>query len=131
MIGAETSGSMDWQRQLKRMCENIRVCQEVLPHEAAKLPDAIDVAHRLGTKRANETRPRATIIRFTARRFRHAVWKTAKGSEFLRNQGMHFKEEDRDCRQKLLPLIKKACTDGKSAYFVGGHGFIERTEVTG
>lgn len=111
------------------------MCQEVLPHEAAKLPDAIDVAHRLGTKRANETRPHATIVRFTARRFRDAAWKAAKGSEFLRNQGIHFKEdltkEDRDCRQKLLPLIKKACDDGKSAYFVGGRGFIEGTEVTG
>lgn len=62
MIGAETSGSMDWQRQLKRMCENIRVCQEVLPHEAAKLPDAIDVAHRLGTKRANETGPEQQLF---------------------------------------------------------------------
>lgn len=49
------------------------VCQEVLPHEVAKLPDAIDVAHWLGTKQVNETRPRATIIRFTARRFRDAV----------------------------------------------------------
>lgn len=47
--------------------------QEVLPHEAMKLPDAVDVAHRLGTKRANKTRPRTTIIRFTARRFRDAV----------------------------------------------------------
>lgn len=109
--------------------EVIRVCQELLPHEATKLPDAIDVTHRLGTKRANETRPCATIIRFSARRFRDAVWKAAKSSEFLRNQGMQFKEdltkEDRDSRLKLWPLIKKACDDGKSAYFVRGRGFIE------
>lgn len=115
--------------------EVIRVCQEVLPQEAAKLPEVIDVAQRLGTRLTNETRPRATIIRFTARRFRDAVWKAAKSSEFLRNQGMQFKEdltkEDRDSRQKLWPLIKKARDDGKSAYFVGGRGFIEGTEVTG
>lgn len=114
--------------------EVIHVCQEVLPQEATKLPDSIDVAHWLGTKRANETRPRAIIIRFTARRFRDAVWKAAKNSEFLWNQGMHFKEdltkEDRDCRQKLWPLIKKARDDGKSAYFVGGRAFIDGTEVT-
>lgn len=47
---------------------------------------------------------------------------------------MQFKEdlkEDRDSRQKWWPLIKKACDDGKSAYFVGGHGFIEGTVVIG
>lgn len=48
---------------------------------------------------------------------------------------MQFKEdltkEDRDSRLKLWPLIKKARDDGKSAYFVGGRGFIECTEVTG
>uniref|UniRef100_A0A9J7ZLN7 Uncharacterized protein n=1 Tax=Cyprinus carpio carpio TaxID=630221 RepID=A0A9J7ZLN7_CYPCA len=42
---------------------------------------------------------------------------------------MQFKEdltkEDRDSRQKLWPLIKKARDEGKSAYFVGGRGFIE------
>lgn len=49
--------------------------------------------------------------------------------EFIRSEGMQFKEdltkEDQDNRQKLWPLIKKACEDGKSAYFVRGRGYIE------
>ncbi|GAA6075855.1 uncharacterized protein LOC107689943 [Tachysurus ichikawai] len=39
--------------------EVICICQEVLPQEREKLRDVIDVAHRLGTKRPNESRPQA------------------------------------------------------------------------
>ncbi len=112
--------------------EVIRICQEVLPQERDQLPAAIDVAHRLGSKRLNESRPRAVIVRFTVRRYREAVWKAAKNCPFLRDHGLHFTEdltEDRDSRQKLWPLIKKAREEGKSAYFVGGRGFIDGVEL--
>lgn len=113
--------------------EVIRVCQKVLPNETV-ISDAIDVAHQTGFKHSNESRPRAIIIRFIARRLRDALWKAAKSNEFLKKQGLQFKEdltkEDRDNRQKLWPLIKKAREDGKSAYFVGGRAFIEGTEIS-
>lgn len=53
--------------------ENIReevicICQEVLPQDRDQLPAAIDIAHRVGSKRPNEPRPRAVIIRFVVRR---------------------------------------------------------------
>lgn len=114
--------------------EVIRACQEVLPQEAAKLTEVTDVAHRLGTRRTNETRHCATIIRFTTRRFRDAVWKAAKSSKFLRNQAWSSRRILRRRTvtvDRLWPLIKKARDDGKSVYFVGGHIFIEGSEVTG
>lgn len=114
--------------------EVIRICQEVLPQEKEKLPDVIDVAHRLGTKRSNESRPRAVIIRFVVRRYREAIWKAAKNSPFLQSHHLRFAEdlskEDRESRQKLWPLIKKAREEGKSAYFVGGRAFVEGSEIT-
>lgn len=114
--------------------EVIRICQEVLPQEKGKLPDAIDIAHRLGSKRLNETRPRAVIIRFVVRRYREAVWKAAKNNPFLQSHHLRFTEdlskEDRESRQKLWPLIKKAREEGKSAYFVGGRAFIQGSEIT-
>ncbi|XP_016343616.1 uncharacterized protein LOC107689943 [Sinocyclocheilus anshuiensis] len=113
--------------------EVIRICQEVLPQEREQLPAVIDVAHRLGSKRLNESRPRAVIVRFAVRRYREAVWKAAKNSPFLRDHGLRFTEdltkEDRDSRQKLWPLIKKAREEGKSAYLAGGRGFIDGVEL--
>lgn len=96
------------------------------------MPAAIDVAHRFGSKRLNESRPRAVIVRFMVRRYREAVWKAAKNCPFLRDHGLHFNEDltkDRDSRQKLWPLIKKAREESKSAYFVGGRGFIDGVEL--
>lgn len=114
--------------------EVIRICQEVLPQDRDQLPAAIDIAHRVGSKRPNEPRPRAVIIRFVVRRYREAVWKAAKNNPFLRNHGLHFTEdltkEDRESRQKLWPMIKKAREEGKSAYFVGGRGFVDGVKIT-
>ncbi|KAI2661064.1 DNA-directed RNA polymerase subunit beta' [Labeo rohita] len=53
--------------------EVIHVCQEVLPQKRDQLPAAIDVAHQLGSKRLNESRPRAVIVHFAVE-----VWKAAK-----------------------------------------------------
>ncbi|XP_073719486.1 uncharacterized protein [Misgurnus anguillicaudatus] len=99
----------------------------------ATIPNAIDVAHRTAFKHSNESRPRAIIIAFIARRLRDALWKAAKSNEFLKNQGLQFKKDltkkDRD-RQKLWPLIKKAREEGKPAYFVGHRAFIEGAEIS-
>lgn len=87
-----------------------------------------------GSKRLNESRSRAVIIRFIVRRYREAVWKAAKNNPFLRDHGLHFTEdltkEDRESRQKMWPIIKKAREEGKSAYFVGGRGYTEGVEIT-
>ncbi|GAA6091646.1 uncharacterized protein LOC107689943 [Tachysurus ichikawai] len=114
--------------------EVIHICQEVLSQEREKLPDVIDVTHRLGTKCPNESRPRVVIIRFVVRRYREAMWKAAKNNPFLQSHHLRFTEdlskEDRESRQKLWPLINKAREEGKSAYFVGGRAFVEGSEIT-
>ncbi|XP_073719116.1 uncharacterized protein [Misgurnus anguillicaudatus] len=124
-----------WNLRLHRLQETakenvrevvIRVCQKVLPHEAT-IPDALDVAQRTGFKHSNESRPRAIIIAFIARRLRDALWKAAKSNEFLKNQGLQFIEDltkkDRD-RQKLWPLIKKAREEDFYAFDSVEHQFI-------
>ncbi|KAJ7998303.1 hypothetical protein DPEC_G00221300 [Dallia pectoralis] len=114
--------------------EVINICQKVLPEERGKLPDTIDIAHRVG-KRQEDSRPRGIIIRFIARRFRDAIWKAAKKNGFLQSKGLRFTEdltiEDRENRQKLWPKVKKAREEGQAAYFVGGRGFINGVEIIG
>ncbi len=109
------------------------VCQAVLPEEKETLPAAIDVAHRVGKLRQDNTKPRGVIMRFISRRCRDAVRKAAKNNSYLQNKGFRFTEdltqEDRENRQKLWPHIKKARDEGKTAYFVGGKGFVNGSEI--
>jgi hypothetical protein len=72
--------------------EAIRICQDVLPTEKNKVGDTIDVVHRLGKKQQqNNSRPRGIIILFTARFYRHAVWKAARKNAFLQRHGIAFR----------------------------------------
>ncbi|KAK7895939.1 hypothetical protein WMY93_021264 [Mugilogobius chulae] len=118
--------------------ENVReqvigVCQQVLPALKEKLPDVIDVAHRVGRRRHDDPKPRGVIIRFISRRHKEELWKAAKNCTFLQAKGLRFTEdltkEEKENRQKLWPKIKKARDDGKAAYFVGGRGFVNGTEI--
>lgn len=109
--------------------EVIKICRAVLPSENDKLPGAIDVVHRLGSTQQSSGRPRATIIQFSTRSYRDAVWKAAKSSSYLRDKGFQFREDfskgDRERRMKLWPEVQKARAAGKTAYFVGGRAFVQ------
>lgn len=111
----------------------ISVCQAILPEEKERLPAVIDVAHRVGKLQQDQTKPTGVIMRFISRRYRDAAWKAAKKNSFLQNNGLRFSEdltqEDRENRQKLWPHIKKARDEGKTAYFVGGKGFVNGSEI--
>lgn len=111
----------------------VSVCLAILSEEKTKLPDFIDVAHWVGKPRQDDTKPQGVIMRFTARRFRDAVWKAAKNNSFLQNKGLRFTEdltqEGRENRQKLWLTIKKAREEGKTAYFVGERGFVSGAEI--
>lgn len=111
--------------------EVVRICQAVLPNEKEKLPEVVDVVHRLGKPQQGSGggRPRATIIQFSTRTFRDAIWKAAKNSSFLRDKGLQFREDfskgDRERRMKLWPEVQKARAAGKTAYFVGARAFVQ------
>ena len=115
-------------------CEAIRICQAVMPENKAKVADSIDIVHRLGRKKLqNDPKPRGVIILFTSRFYRDAILKAAKKNAFLQSHGLRFAQhlcpEDIERRSRLWPLIKKAREEGKAAYFVGGRGFINGSEI--
>ncbi|XP_054881407.1 uncharacterized protein si:ch211-196c10.15 [Poeciliopsis prolifica] len=68
-------------------------------------------------------RPREVMIQFSMRHYRDTVWKAAKQSPFLKSSNLRFKEdlspEDRQGRNMLWPLVKKACEEGKTAFYIG------------
>lgn len=95
-----------------------------------KLSDSIDTVHRLGKKRQSTgDGPRGIILQFVSRVCRDAVRKAAKSSDYLKEQGMQFREDfskgDRERRQRLWPEVQKARAAGKTAFFAGARAFIE------
>jgi len=113
--------------------EFIQICLRLLPEAKTKLPDAIDVVHRLGPRKPGNIQPRGVIARFSSRFYRDAVWRSAKNSGFLKTKNLKLAEdlsaEDREKRKKLWPVIDQARKDGKPAFFVGGRAFVGGKEI--
>lgn len=113
--------------------ENIRatvttICQKLVPEKKDLFPRDIDVAHRLGRRIEEGSRPRTVILHFVSRDCRQAVWRAARTAPYMEQHGLRFKEDlsdgDRERRTKLWPYVKSAREAGKRAHYVGGRAFI-------
>ena len=106
----------------------IDILGKVAPGLQEYLHEGIDIVHRLGPKRKDGSH-RSLIVLFALRRIRDAVWKSAKGCKFLRDNKLRLTEalspEDRVAREKLWPLVEKARKEGKKASFLGPYALIE------
>lgn len=111
----------------------IEICQAVLPECKNRIRDTVDTVHRSGAKLPNSSKPRPILIQFISRVTRDSLWKAAKTSQFLKDNHWKFAEdlsnEDRERRNKLWPIIEKARSEGKKAYYVGCRGFVNGTEI--
>lgn len=109
----------------------MEVCKRITPDSDQDPRIYIDVSHRNGRKEANKNRP--VIIRFISRSVRDHVWKSAKGSEFLKIKKMTFGEDltskNKELRNKLWPQIEEARKQGKPSYFIGSRAFIDGKEI--
>lgn len=110
----------------------MELCETILPEEKPKAAEAVDIAHRLG--KSGQIKPRAIIIRFSLRSYRDALWKAAKNHPFLRDNKLRFAEDlsqtTKEARVKFWPEIKKARSEGKSAFYVGARAFNDGRELT-
>lgn len=109
----------------------ISICQKLVPAMNDWLVRDIDVAHRVGRRGAateEGSRPRTIILHFVTRECRDAVWKAAKMSPYMQQNGLRFKEDlskgDRERRIKLWPYVQSAREADKRVYYVGGRAFI-------
>ena len=110
----------------------IDICRSVAPELETKFEDAgIDIAHRLG--KADGTKPRSVIIQFAFRTARDLVWKQAKSNALLKDKKLLLGEDltatDKQTRAKLWPLVEKARSEGKKAYFRGARAYIGGKEI--
>ena len=86
---------------------------DILGKTAPKLGTILDD----GVGRRQDGSNRSTIVLFALRRVLDAVRREAKGSRFLLDNRLRITEllspEDKEAREKLWPLVKKAWEEGK------------------
>ena len=105
----------------------ISILGRTAPSVRDYLQEGIDVTHRVGKLREDGSE-RSTIVRFALRKHRDAVWKEAKGSQFLKDNNLRITEalcpEDQAERNRLWPFVKAARERGETAVFRGTTVFI-------
>ncbi|MEQ2193114.1 hypothetical protein XENOCAPTIV_024079 [Xenoophorus captivus] len=98
--------------------EVVQLLSRILPDQADKMEDAIDVVHRVG--RPAEKCHRQILILFAKRSVRGEVWKQTKSSRICKEEGIQLAEdltpEDWKSRQALWPRIEKARKEGKASH---------------
>jgi len=99
--------------------------------ESRQLEEAVDIAHRVGSKEDNKARP--VLLLFTRRLVREETWRRSKESTVFKEGGIRLAEmlprEDREARKKLWPQIEGARREGKRAHYRGPHSYIEGGQI--
>ncbi|ROL41603.1 hypothetical protein DPX16_22946 [Anabarilius grahami] len=113
----------------------IQLLSKIAPEMNAKMDEAVDIVHRLGSRMDNKNRN--VIVLFTQRRVKDEIWRHTKASLICKTEGVRFAKmlprEDLEDRRKLWPQIDQARRAGKLAFFRCPYCFIDgrRIEVDG
>ena len=108
--------------------EVMKILSQITPDDKSKLGFLIDTVHRVGRPRDDKT-PRPIIIQFNMRTFRYKIWKDSRNAEIMKNLNLRVAEDltrsERECRNKLWPLVEQARKDGKKTRWQGPVAFID------
>lgn len=105
---------------------------QIVPDEKNKFGFLVDTVHRIGRPREDGS-SRPMIMQFTMRTFRHKVWKASMSANVMKEKKLRFAEDltyrERQCRQKLWPLVEKARKEGKKTSWRGPDVIIDGRKV--
>lgn len=106
---------------------------EMAPEDKDRLDLLIDTLHRVGEQRRNSA-PRPVLIQFSLRTFRQKIWRAALKARVLKEKDLRITEDltywERQCRNKLWPLVAKAKENGKKTSWRGPDAIIEGKRIT-
>lgn len=113
--------------------EVMDIIAQIIPEEKHKLGLMIDTVHRVGRTR-DENTSRPIILQFTMRTFRHKVWRASINSDVMKKKSLRMTEDltytERQCRNKLWPIVKQARSEGKKTKWVGPVAIIDGVKHT-
>ncbi len=113
--------------------EVLEIIARIIPDERSKLGFMVDTVHRIGRPRGDQsTRP--IIIQFNMRTFRYKVWKASLTADVMKEKKLRMAEDltyqEKQCRNKLWPLVKQARTEGKKTKWQGAVAIIDGVRFT-
>ncbi|KAK2847570.1 hypothetical protein Q5P01_010569 [Channa striata] len=117
----------------ERENENVRkdileLMAQVAPEDQSNLGFLIDTVHGVGRPR-DDKKPRPVIIQFNLLSFRNKIWKVSRTADIMKQRSLRLTEDltrsEKDCRNKLWPLVEKARKEGKKTRWQGPVVFIE------
>lgn len=113
--------------------EVMGIIAQIVPEEKSRLGFLVDTVHRVGGKK-DDNKPRPIIMQFTMRNFRHKVWRASLNSDVLKTKNLRMAEDltytERQCRNKLWPLVKQARDEGKKTKWIGPIAIIDGVRHT-
>ena len=102
--------------------EVLEIIAEIIPEEKSKLGFMVDTVHRVGRPRENKSSP-PIIIQFTMRNYRFKIWRASLNADVIKKKNLRIAEDltqqERQCRNKLWPLVQQARADGKKTKWQG------------
>ena len=106
---------------------------KIVPEEKTKMGFLIDTVHRIGRPREDKS-PRPVIIQFTMRTFKQRIWRASVSATVMKEKNLRLAEDltywERQCRNKLWPLVDKARKEGKKTSWRGPDVIIDGKRVT-
>lgn len=102
--------------------EVLEIIAQIVPEEKNNLGFMVDTVH---PREDDTTRP--IIMQFTTRTFRYKVWRAFLNADVMKNLRMaeDLTYVERQCRNKLWPLVKQARTEGKKTKWQSPVGIID------
>lgn len=109
------------------------IIAQIIPEEKSRLGFLVDTVHRVGRNK-DDNKPRPIIMQFTMRTFRHKVWRASLNSDVLKEKNLRMAEDltytERQCRNKLWPMVKQARDEGKKTKWIGPVAIIDGVRHT-
>ncbi|KAM4563417.1 uncharacterized protein PAE49_011494 isoform 1-T1 [Odontesthes bonariensis] len=113
--------------------EVLKILSQIAPDEKSKMGFLVDTVHRVGRPR-DDNKPRPVIIQFNMRTFRIKIWRESRNADILKKMNLRMAEDltrfEKDCRNKLWPLVEQARKDGKKTRWQGPIVFIDGVKFT-
>ncbi len=113
--------------------EVLKILSQIAPDEKIKMGFLVDTVHKVGRTR-DDNKPRPVIIQFNMRTFRMKIWRESRNADILKKMNLHIAKDltcfEKDCRNKLWPLVEQARKDGKKTRWQGPTVIIDRVKFT-
>lgn len=113
--------------------EVLKILSQIALDDKSNLGFLVGTVHGVGCP-SDGNKPRPVIIQFNMRTFRFKIWKESQNADIMKKMNLRIAKDlnrsERECRNKLWPLVKQARKEGKKTRWQGPVVFIDGVKFT-